>query len=111
MQPSQLSEAADLGARMFEEQPQLEESFTIHLGTSHASPVFVRRSGIAVTVNTIKICRSAAKDDAQPVTGPSRCAGFLQTQTTRQQRRQAAAAADGSFAVLLLTVRSGAPGR
>ncbi|XP_004569192.1 ferry endosomal RAB5 effector complex subunit 3 isoform X2 [Maylandia zebra] len=32
VQPSQLSEAADLGARMFEEQPQLEESFTIHLG-------------------------------------------------------------------------------
>lgn len=33
MQPSQLSELADSGARMFEEQPQLEESFTIHLGT------------------------------------------------------------------------------
>uniref|UniRef100_A0A8C5GDP5 CL004 protein n=1 Tax=Gouania willdenowi TaxID=441366 RepID=A0A8C5GDP5_GOUWI len=32
MQPSQLSEASDSGARMFEEQPQLEESFTIHLG-------------------------------------------------------------------------------
>uniref|UniRef100_A0A669CVL8 FERRY endosomal RAB5 effector complex subunit 3 n=1 Tax=Oreochromis niloticus TaxID=8128 RepID=A0A669CVL8_ORENI len=32
VQPSQLSEAADSGARMFEEQPQLEESFTIHLG-------------------------------------------------------------------------------
>uniref|UniRef100_A0A672HNX7 CL004 protein n=1 Tax=Salarias fasciatus TaxID=181472 RepID=A0A672HNX7_SALFA len=32
VQSSQLSEAADSGARMFEEQPQLEESFTIHLG-------------------------------------------------------------------------------
>ncbi|XP_078805150.1 ferry endosomal RAB5 effector complex subunit 3 isoform X2 [Oryzias latipes] len=32
VQPSQLSEAADSGVRMFEEQPQLEESFTIHLG-------------------------------------------------------------------------------
>ena len=32
MQPNQLSELADSGARMFEEQPQLEESFTIHLG-------------------------------------------------------------------------------
>ncbi|XP_037622008.1 protein C12orf4 homolog [Sebastes umbrosus] len=32
VQPSQLSEQADSGARMFEEQPQLEESFTIHLG-------------------------------------------------------------------------------
>ncbi|XP_037539317.1 protein C12orf4 homolog isoform X1 [Nematolebias whitei] len=32
VQPSQLSEAADSGTRMFEEQPQLEESFTIHLG-------------------------------------------------------------------------------
>ncbi|KAM7396361.1 hypothetical protein PAMP_019406 [Pampus punctatissimus] len=32
VQPSQLTEAADSGARMFEEQPQLEESFTIHLG-------------------------------------------------------------------------------
>ncbi|KAI3371604.1 hypothetical protein L3Q82_024173 [Scortum barcoo] len=32
VQPSQLSEPADSGARMFEEQPQLEESFTIHLG-------------------------------------------------------------------------------
>ncbi|XP_072241484.1 ferry endosomal RAB5 effector complex subunit 3 [Leuresthes tenuis] len=32
VQPSQLSEAADSGPRMFEEQPQLEESFTIHLG-------------------------------------------------------------------------------
>uniref|UniRef100_A0A3Q1FR27 FERRY endosomal RAB5 effector complex subunit 3 n=1 Tax=Acanthochromis polyacanthus TaxID=80966 RepID=A0A3Q1FR27_9TELE len=32
VQPSQLSEAADSGSRMFEEQPQLEESFTIHLG-------------------------------------------------------------------------------
>lgn len=34
VQPSQLSEAADSGTRMFEEQPQLEESFTIHLGAS-----------------------------------------------------------------------------
>lgn len=33
VQPSQLSEPPDSGARMFEEQPQLEESFTIHLGT------------------------------------------------------------------------------
>uniref|UniRef100_A0A1A8GTS5 Chromosome 12 open reading frame 4 n=1 Tax=Nothobranchius korthausae TaxID=1143690 RepID=A0A1A8GTS5_9TELE len=32
VQPSQLSEEADSGTRMFEEQPQLEESFTIHLG-------------------------------------------------------------------------------
>ncbi|XP_029910176.1 ferry endosomal RAB5 effector complex subunit 3 [Myripristis murdjan] len=32
MQPSQLSEVADSGARLYEEQPQLEESFTIHLG-------------------------------------------------------------------------------
>ncbi|XP_068595713.1 ferry endosomal RAB5 effector complex subunit 3 [Brachionichthys hirsutus] len=32
VQPSQQSEAIDFGARMFEEQPQLEESFTIHLG-------------------------------------------------------------------------------
>uniref|UniRef100_A0A4W6DCA3 FERRY endosomal RAB5 effector complex subunit 3 n=1 Tax=Lates calcarifer TaxID=8187 RepID=A0A4W6DCA3_LATCA len=32
VQPNQLSELADSGARMFEEQPQLEESFTIHLG-------------------------------------------------------------------------------
>ncbi|XP_037307784.1 protein C12orf4 homolog isoform X1 [Pungitius pungitius] len=32
VQPSQQSELADSGARMFEEQPQLEESFTIHLG-------------------------------------------------------------------------------
>nr|XP_020459980.1 protein C12orf4 homolog isoform X1 [Monopterus albus]XP_020459981.1 protein C12orf4 homolog isoform X1 [Monopterus albus] len=32
VQPSQLSELAHSGARMFEEQPQLEESFTIHLG-------------------------------------------------------------------------------
>lgn len=32
VQTSQLSEPADSGARMFEEQPQLEESFTIHLG-------------------------------------------------------------------------------
>uniref|UniRef100_A0A3Q1IR09 CL004 protein n=1 Tax=Anabas testudineus TaxID=64144 RepID=A0A3Q1IR09_ANATE len=32
VQPSQLSELTDSGARMFEEQSQLEESFTIHLG-------------------------------------------------------------------------------
>ncbi|XP_054475969.1 protein C12orf4 homolog [Anoplopoma fimbria] len=32
VQPSQLLELADSGARIFEEQPQLEESFTIHLG-------------------------------------------------------------------------------
>ncbi|XP_047204511.1 protein C12orf4 homolog isoform X1 [Girardinichthys multiradiatus] len=32
VQPSQLSEAADSGTRIFEEQPLLEESFTIHLG-------------------------------------------------------------------------------
>ncbi|XP_056272537.1 protein C12orf4 homolog isoform X2 [Pseudoliparis swirei] len=32
VQPGQQSELADSGARMFEEQPQLEESFTIHLG-------------------------------------------------------------------------------
>ncbi|XP_041852738.1 protein C12orf4 homolog [Melanotaenia boesemani] len=32
VQPSQLSEASDSGTRLFEEQPQLEESFTIHLG-------------------------------------------------------------------------------
>ncbi|KAL6107148.1 uncharacterized protein ACO6RY_10840 [Pungitius sinensis] len=32
VQPSLQSELADSGARMFEEQPQLEESFTIHLG-------------------------------------------------------------------------------
>ncbi|XP_028264286.1 ferry endosomal RAB5 effector complex subunit 3 [Parambassis ranga] len=32
VQPSQLSEPADSSARMFEEQPLLEESFTIHLG-------------------------------------------------------------------------------
>ena len=32
VQQSQLSEPPDSGARMFEEQPQLEESFTIHLG-------------------------------------------------------------------------------
>ncbi|XP_056137882.1 protein C12orf4 homolog isoform X2 [Lampris incognitus] len=32
MQPSQSSELADSGARLYEEQPQLEESFTIHLG-------------------------------------------------------------------------------
>uniref|UniRef100_A0A3P8X2K3 FERRY endosomal RAB5 effector complex subunit 3 n=1 Tax=Cynoglossus semilaevis TaxID=244447 RepID=A0A3P8X2K3_CYNSE len=32
VQPSQLSEPTDSGSRMFEEQPQLEESFTIHLG-------------------------------------------------------------------------------
>ncbi|XP_071771039.1 ferry endosomal RAB5 effector complex subunit 3 [Centroberyx gerrardi] len=32
VQPSQLSEPADSGARLYEEQPQLEESFTIHLG-------------------------------------------------------------------------------
>ncbi|KAK9517029.1 hypothetical protein VZT92_024925 [Zoarces viviparus] len=32
VQPGQLSELDDSGARMFEEQPQLEESFTIHLG-------------------------------------------------------------------------------
>lgn len=46
MQPSQLSEAADSGARMFEEQPQLEESFTIHLGTSN---VFMNMN-VAATV-------------------------------------------------------------
>ncbi|RVE72349.1 hypothetical protein OJAV_G00061070 [Oryzias javanicus] len=32
VQPNPLSEAADSALRMFEEQPQLEESFTIHLG-------------------------------------------------------------------------------
>ncbi|XP_061577295.1 protein C12orf4 homolog [Cololabis saira] len=32
VQPSQLSEAPDSGTRIFEEQPLLEESFTIHLG-------------------------------------------------------------------------------
>lgn len=32
VQQSQLSEAADSGTHMYEEQPQLEESFTIHLG-------------------------------------------------------------------------------
>ncbi|XP_034032909.1 protein C12orf4 homolog [Thalassophryne amazonica] len=32
MQPSQLSELTDPDSRLFEEQPQLEESFTIHLG-------------------------------------------------------------------------------
>ncbi|XP_075998644.1 ferry endosomal RAB5 effector complex subunit 3 [Genypterus blacodes] len=32
VQSSQLSELADAGARLYEEQPQLEESFTIHLG-------------------------------------------------------------------------------
>lgn len=32
VQSSQLSELADSGARLYEEQPQLEESFTIHLG-------------------------------------------------------------------------------
>lgn len=33
VQPSQLSELEESGARLYEEQPQLEESFTIHLGT------------------------------------------------------------------------------
>ncbi|CAL9697198.1 unnamed protein product [Knipowitschia caucasica] len=32
VQPSQLSEEGDSGSRMFDEQPLLEESFTIHLG-------------------------------------------------------------------------------
>ncbi|XP_019743865.1 ferry endosomal RAB5 effector complex subunit 3 [Hippocampus comes] len=32
VQSSQLSEPSDSGDRMFEEQPQMEESFTIHLG-------------------------------------------------------------------------------
>lgn len=33
MQPSQLTEESEPGARLYEEQRQLEESFTIHLGT------------------------------------------------------------------------------
>ncbi|KAM3869827.1 ferry endosomal RAB5 effector complex subunit 3 [Diretmus argenteus] len=32
VQSSQMSEEADCGSRLYEEQPQLEESFTIHLG-------------------------------------------------------------------------------
>nr|XP_057943837.1 protein C12orf4 homolog [Doryrhamphus excisus]XP_057943838.1 protein C12orf4 homolog [Doryrhamphus excisus]XP_057943839.1 protein C12orf4 homolog [Doryrhamphus excisus]XP_057943840.1 protein C12orf4 homolog [Doryrhamphus excisus]XP_057943841.1 protein C12orf4 homolog [Doryrhamphus excisus]XP_057943842.1 protein C12orf4 homolog [Doryrhamphus excisus] len=32
VQPSQMVEPSESGGRMFEEQPQLEESFTIHLG-------------------------------------------------------------------------------
>lgn len=36
VQPGQLSEASELGARVFEEHRQLEESFTIHLGTTSA---------------------------------------------------------------------------
>lgn len=35
VQSGQLSGLAESGARVFEEQPLLEESFTIHLGASH----------------------------------------------------------------------------
>lgn len=35
VQSGQLSGLADSGSRVFEEQPLLEESFTIHLGTSY----------------------------------------------------------------------------
>lgn len=35
VQSGQLSGLADSGSRVFEEQPLLEESFTIHLGASH----------------------------------------------------------------------------
>lgn len=46
MQSSQLSELADSGARMFEEQPLLEESFTIHLGRTYNMP---SKSGLCQT--------------------------------------------------------------
>lgn len=36
VQSSVLSEPTDSGSRMYEEQPLLEESFTIHLGAGHA---------------------------------------------------------------------------
>lgn len=36
VQSSALSELTDSGSRMYEEQPLLEESFTIHLGARHA---------------------------------------------------------------------------
>lgn len=35
MQSSVLSELTDSGSRIYEEQPLLEESFTIHLGAQH----------------------------------------------------------------------------
>lgn len=35
VQSGQLSGLAESGSRVFEEQPLLEESFTIHLGASH----------------------------------------------------------------------------
>lgn len=40
VQSGQLSEPTDSGSRVFEEQPLLEESFTIHLGASYESKVF-----------------------------------------------------------------------
>lgn len=40
VQSGQLSEPTDSGCRVFEEQPLLEESFTIHLGASYELNVF-----------------------------------------------------------------------
>ncbi|KAK3535958.1 hypothetical protein QTP70_021459 [Hemibagrus guttatus] len=58
VQPGQLTEAGESGARVFEEQRQLEESFTIHLGVSS---------------------RGSAEDDAQPAAGAGQRVGLLQT--------------------------------
>lgn len=98
---------------MFEEQPQLEESFTIHLGELQDGVVNSRL--FACGVNQKHLCvvsdqRSAAEDDAQPAAGPSRSAGLLQTPAARQQRSKAAAPADGAVAVLVLPLRAGAAG-
>lgn len=82
VQPSQLSEAADSRTRMFEEQPQLEESFTIHLGKvlHFLCVIFLFMTAFSAINQLLYSCtkttalsltRSPAEDYAQPALGPS----------------------------------------
>ncbi|KAI5105507.1 protein C12orf4-like [Silurus meridionalis] len=53
VQPGQLSEAGEMGARVFEEHRQLEESFTIHLGAQLKTMHNLR----LVRANVLDFCR------------------------------------------------------
>lgn len=75
VQSGQLSELTDSGSRVFEEQPLLEESFTIHLGAPCDPIVF--RGCVVSCSSEISLTRSAAEDHAQPATSAGGRAGLL----------------------------------